>query len=157
MASRNAPKDLGKGAAGVAALGAAATAGKVLLDKRSARREEHERAFRLRRDETVADGVRRAARGQLDLALDNLRSDRDRETAVPEARKALKRVRTLLRLALREHEEAFYRRENEAFRDIARSLGAARDSQVMVETLDAVGERYGKEMPRSGTEALASA
>jgi CHAD domain-containing protein len=130
-----------------AALGGAAAAGKALLARRTGRREQRERAFRLRRDETVPDGIRRVARGQADVALDNLRDDSDRGTAVHEARKATKRLRTLLRLSVRDHDEARYRRENETFRDIARGLAVARDSQVMVETLDELGDRSGAEMP----------
>src|SRR5262245_32850741 len=56
-------------AAGAVALGGAAAAGKAVVDRRRARQEERERAFRLRRDETVPDGIRRVARGQVDVAL----------------------------------------------------------------------------------------
>jgi hypothetical protein len=85
------------GAAGAAALGAAAVAGKALVDRRSARRDQQaKRAFRLTADETVPDGVRRVARGQIEAAIEFLSGNGDREAAVHETRKSLKRVRTLL-------------------------------------------------------------
>lgn len=88
-----------KGAAGAAAIGAAAAAGKALIALRSARHgREARRAYRLGPDETVPDGIRRMARGQLETAIELLGGNGDREAAVHETRTALKRVRTLLRL-----------------------------------------------------------
>ena len=143
------------GAAGLAAVGAAAAAGKSLLDRR--RREERAgRAFGLRTDETVPDGVRRIARGQIDIALDALRGGRDREAGVHEARKALKRLRTLLRLVRGDLDPATYRHELHTFRDIGRRLAVARDSQVAVETLDAVTDRFAAELPDRAIEPLRS-
>lgn len=141
------------GAAGVAAAGVATAAGKALIDRR--RREQRAgRAFALRGDETVPDGVRRIARGQIDIALDALRGDRDRETGVHEARKALKRLRTVLRLIRGDLDPATYRHELETFRDIGRRLAVARDSQVAVETLEAVAERFSEELPNEVVEPL---
>jgi CHAD domain-containing protein len=142
------------GAAGLAAAGAAAAAGKALLERR--RREERTgREFRLHPDETVPDGVRRIARSQIDIALDALAGDqRDREAAVHEARKALKRLRTLLRLVRGDLDPGTYRDELDTFRDIGRELAVARDSQVAVETLEAVAERFSDELRNEDIEPL---
>jgi hypothetical protein len=147
---------LQKGAAGAAALGAAAAAaGKVLADRRSAR-QGRERAYRFYPEETVPDGVRRMARGQLEAATELLSEGGDREAAVHETRKALKRVRTLLRLARGGLDTHTYRSENDRLRHSARRLAVARDSQVMVETLEAVSERFSRELPLDHIEDLRS-
>jgi hypothetical protein len=61
--------------------------------------------------------VRRIARGQLDMSIERLEGDTDEDlaTAVHETR---------------------------AFRDAGRRLAGARDSQVLLETLDALTDRY---------------
>jgi CHAD domain-containing protein len=134
-------------------VGAAAAAGKSLLDRR--RREERAaRAFGLRTDETVPDGIRRIARGQIDIALDALRGGGDREAAVHEARKALKRLRTVLRLIRGDLDPRTYRHELTTFRDIGRGLAVARDSQVALETLDAVAQRFANELPGEALKPL---
>ena len=143
------------GAAGVAAIGAAAAAGKSLLDRRD-REQRAARAFALRTDETVPDGVRRIARGQIDIALDALGGHGDREAAVHEARKALKRLRTLLRLIRGDLDPHLYRHELHTFREIGRGLAIARDSQVAVETLDAVMERFSGELRDVDVDPLRS-
>jgi len=96
------------------------------------------RGYRLRRGETVPDGVARIARGRLDHALDELRgvTDSSSEAAVHEARKDMKKLRALLRLARDELGDDVYRRENECFRDAARRLSGVRDADVMLATLD---------------------
>ena len=123
------------GAAGVAAIGAAAAAGKSMLDRRD-REQRAARAFALRTDETVPDGVRRIARGQIDIALDGLGGHGDREAAVHDARKALKRLRTLLRLVRDDLDPHLYRHE--------------------LETLDAVMERFSGELRDVDVDPLRS-
>jgi CHAD domain-containing protein len=97
----------------------------------------------------VPDAVRRIARGQLDLSIERLEGDTDENlgTAVHETRKSLKRLRATVRLARDEIGDDVYRRENAAFRDAGRRLGGARDSQVLLETLDALTDRFPEEAP----------
>jgi CHAD domain-containing protein len=110
---------------------------------------QEQRRFRLREGERVPDGVRRIARGQHDMSIERLAGDTDEDlgTAVHETRKSLKRLRATVRLARDELGEQAYRRENVAFRDAGRRLGGARDSQVLLETLDALSGRYPDEAP----------
>ena len=93
-----------------------------------------ERKYRLHDREAAAEGVRRVARGQLDLATEALEdgSAQNRDEAVHEARKALKRLRALVRVARDELGDDVYRRENVAFRDAGRKLAGSRDAAVVI-------------------------
>jgi CHAD domain-containing protein len=103
---------------------------------------DHQRRFRLGDGERASGGVRRIARGQRDMSIERRE---DLGTAVHETRKSLKRLRATVRLARDELGDEVYRRENVAFRDAGRRLGGARDSQVLLETLDALADRYPNE------------
>ena len=98
------------------------------------------RAYRLKPNESLPEGLARAARGRIDHAIDELRgkTDSTAEEAVHEARKDLKKLRALLRLARGELGESSFARENMVFRDAGRELAAARDSDVMLDTLKAL-------------------
>ena len=81
------------------------------------------------------------ALGQLDLAIELLSTARNGgpdEDAVHETRKALKRLRALVRLLEPELGAQAFARENAALRDAGRRLAGARDAEVMVGTLDAL-------------------
>ena len=123
--------------AAAAVVGAAAIAGKLVWDRRVDAEREAERAFRLYQDETIPDGIRRVARGQLDQAHTELGQSPKRKlaAAVHDTRKSLKRLRTTVRLARGGIGEEIHRRENAAFRDTGRRLSGVRDASVMVETL----------------------
>jgi CHAD domain-containing protein len=95
------------------------------------------RAYRLREGESLPDGIARIARGRIDHALDELRGKTDStpEEAIHEARKDMKKLRALLRLTRGELGESTFARENASFRDAARELAGARDTDVMLATL----------------------
>ena len=117
-----------------------------------------DRAYRLRTDEHVPDGMRRIARGQLLDAHDELSgaARHDLATAVHETRKRLKRVRACVRLARDAIGDETYRHENASLRDAGRRIAAQRDAQVRLDTLDALTKRFADELPRSTTAALRS-
>jgi CHAD domain-containing protein len=117
------------------------------------------RAFRLKEGEPVPDGVRRIARGRIDHALDELmgKSDSSPEEAVHEARKDMKKLRALLRLARDELGEKTYRHENDAFRDAARELAGVRDADVMLATLGTLEKSYPEEFPAGAAGGLRQA
>ncbi len=71
------------------------------------------------------------------------------ERTVHETRKALKRLRALLRLLRDELGGKRYARENAALRDCARRLAGARDAEVMVGTLKNLVERHPKQLAHS--------
>ena len=115
------------------------------------------RKFRLRADETVAAGLRRAAAGQLADSSDTLAGATDRaelEEAVHATRKSIKRVRATLRLARGALGEEAYARESDALRAIAQPLSNARDARVLIDTLSALEQRFPEELPRGATERL---
>jgi CHAD domain-containing protein len=81
----------------------------------------------------------RIARGRIDDAAEQLSGHaRDRAAAVHEARKDLKKLRSLLRLARPALGSKLYRRENGRFRDLGRALSDARDAEVKLQTLGAL-------------------
>jgi excisionase family DNA binding protein len=100
-------------------------------------------AYRLEANENISTGIQRVMRERIHEVLDDLtQPGKDRDKGVHNARKNFKRLRAALRLIRGEVGEAFYRRENIRFRDAARQLASARDSWVMVETLDKVVADY---------------
>ena len=76
--------------------------------------------FRLGIGEPVALGVRRIVIEQVDRCTDLLRHEPDLDRCVHELRKALKRVRAVLRLMRGELGRFRYRQENVVIRDTAR-------------------------------------
>ena len=94
-------------------------------------------AYRLKLSEPLPNEIARVARGRIDHALDELRGKTDStpEEAVHEARKDMKKLRALLRLARGELGKDTFARENACFRDAARELAGTRDSDVMLDTL----------------------
>lgn len=163
MAPRTTPA-VPTAAGALVAAGGAAVAVKRARDRSTRRAAEtkRSRAYRLHPDEEAADGIRRIARGQLDLARDQLDGEAggDLETAVHEGRKALKRLRALVRISRDALGDEAYRRENSTFRDTGRRLTDARDAAVMVQALDALAARYRDELDDDAfaglREALAS-
>jgi CHAD domain-containing protein len=122
-------------------------------------REGPSRAYRLKRKEDVADGIRRMALGRADSAIDNLlgQATPDPEAAIHEARKDLKKLRSLLRLARGALGEESYRAENVRFRDAGRLLSGIRDAQVRHQTLLSLSEHYHGELDERTKAALTQA
>lgn len=87
--------------------------------------------YRLAKDEPLGRGLRRIAGEQLDAAVADLETCRpDPQEAVHDARKRLKKVRAVLRLARGEVDQAFYTLENARFRDVGRALAPFRDAHA---------------------------
>ena len=107
-------------------------------------------AYRLGDGERADQGVRRCATEQLDRAIAELTEGvkRDPVEAVHDARKALKKERSLLRLARGGIGPRIRRRENAALRDAGRRLSATRDADVMVQALDDLANRYAGQLPK---------
>jgi CHAD domain-containing protein len=117
---------------------------------------EPDRAYRLRGDEPIPDGIRRIARGRLLDAQQDLTSppSGDAGKAIHATRKHVKRLRALVRLARGAISEDAYAQENAAFREAGRGLAAARDAQVRLQTLDMLTERAGDALPKRSTAPL---
>jgi CHAD domain-containing protein len=112
--------------------------------------------YRLPADERVRDGLRRCAREQLDRAIDELtnRVRHDPVEAVHDARKALKKARSLLRLGRGTLAPAGRRRENGALRHAGRLLSSARDAEVMLDAVDDLADRYAGRVPQATFGAI---
>ena len=105
--------------------------------------------YRLEPGESAKQGVSRVAEGEIDLTIGLLQAAPNGDggaEAVHEARKALKRLRALVRVTRPSFDERLYRRENVAFRDAGRELSDARDAQVLLDTLDALREQFADEL-----------
>jgi CHAD domain-containing protein len=139
--------------AGTAAV-AAAAAVKAGVDARTRRRTRRERRFRLGASEPADEGLRRIARGQLEIAEEGLERGDKAGDGIHAARKALKRTRTLLRLARDELGNGAYREQNARLREAGRRLSGARDAQVMLDMLDALDKRHGDELPDGALDRL---
>lgn len=99
------------------------------------------RVYRLKQDEPAAAGLRRIAAGRAAKAAGELRRaarGQSVEDSVHDARKDLKKLRSVLRLGRDELGEEVYRRESRLYRDAGRALSATRDAQVKTDTLEAL-------------------
>jgi CHAD domain-containing protein len=74
--------------------------------------------------------------------------------AVHDARKEVKKARALLRLVRPGFDRRTYRRENRTLRDASRTVAHVRDADVMVETIDALHERFAGQLPAHAFTAL---
>ncbi len=106
------------------------------------------RRFGLLPGETPANGYRRIALAQLDIAIEHLQgaSRPAPEEAVHETRKAIKRARALMRLLEGELGVKRADRERALLGDAAARLAGARDAEVMVSALDALVKRHPRKL-----------
>ena len=109
-------------------------------------------SYKLVQRESVGDGLRRIAIEQIESSLKEINaSDPSRPETVHKFRRRCKKVRALIRLFRGELErDDTFRRENEALRDTAKSLGHVRDADVMIKTYDRLMAAYGSELYRPG-------
>jgi hypothetical protein len=148
--------------AATAAVGVGVALARAGRDRRTSRAQlARERQFAMLPAEGLAGGLKRIALGQLDLAIEMLVTEDGQslsESAVHEARKALKRLRALIRLLEDELGEQVFARENAVLREAGRRLSAARDAEVMVATLEDLMRRHpGKLAHRRGVVRLHAA
>jgi len=113
-------------------------------------------AYRFRVDEPVHEAFARTQQEQLQDAETSLTHDLEADPveAIHSARKAIKKERSLLRLVRGSLDPAARRHENAALRDAAGGLSGARDTAVMVETLDALAAHYVGQVPHHAFAAL---
>ena len=106
--------------------------------------------YHLRPGERVPAGVKRIAREEIESAVRHLsgKGEADRDEAIHEARKNVKKVRGVLRLMRPELGE-IYGRENPFFRDVGLRLSQFRDGGAMIEAFDGLREKYRGELGRS--------
>jgi CHAD domain-containing protein len=145
--------------AATVAVGVGVALARAERERRTSRgRRARDGHFGLLEGERLGPGLQRIALGQLDIAIEMLEATDGRlspERRVHEARKALKRLRALLRLVQDELGEATYEREHELLRRAAVGLAKARDAEVLLATLDGLIERKPKRLgARRGVQRL---
>jgi CHAD domain-containing protein len=94
-------------------------------------------AFKFEIQETLLKAIPRVARERIDRVIESL-SEKPQPSAesIHEARKNLKSLRALLRLARGSIDEEIRVRENLFFRDAGRSLSTIREPQALLEALE---------------------
>lgn len=98
-------------------------------------------AYRFKFRKNLEQEVRRIARQQHERASAELIDpELDTAKAVHQARKRLKKLRSLLRLVRPALDRKVYKRWNHRFRDLGRSLANIRDADVLLQTLDELEE-----------------
>lgn len=107
----------------------------------------------------VPDAVRDVTLERLDRVVGELAGERspDVATAVHEARKDLKRLRSLVRLLRPGLPKDVYRREADALREVSRGLGARREADALVETVDVLRDPAAGRVPATTLDALRDA
>lgn len=96
-------------------------------------------AFRFKRKETIADGFARIVREQVARAATALESAS--EEGVHDARRAIKRLRGILRLFRKALGETAFEHANRSLREVAHSLSAMRDAQVELDAFNRIAAR----------------
>lgn len=138
-------------AAGVAAAGAAGAAAAAGIGLRRFRGSDEASfdsdAYRLLAGEPVGNGMKRILMAQVDDAIAQLRGEAGTDPAeeIHEARKDVKKIRSALRLVRDAVGDEVWRRENDHYREAARTLSSFRDAEILVEALDGLAERFGPE------------
>jgi len=101
-------------------------------------------SLQLQLEESLRKSLRRIVRSQMDAVLEELTATHkgSRDEAVHEARKALKKIRAILRLVRPVIGDKAYRRENTCFRDAGRPLTEVRDARILIATLDKLVEHF---------------
>ena len=108
--------------------------------------------YRFKLHEPVDDAVRRIFSEQVARACHELSSDEElAPVAIHDSRKAIKRLRALLRLARPALGTVKFQTHNESLRDIAAALSQARDDDVITETIDKLETHFGSD----GVQVLA--
>jgi CHAD domain-containing protein len=93
-------------------------------------------SYELKRDEKLAEGLRRVCRKQVGLALAFACGEKETDDSpVHETRKHLKKARAALRLVKKEIGRGLYQRQNHCLRDVGRLISEVRDAEVRLQTV----------------------
>jgi CHAD domain-containing protein len=92
--------------------------------------------YEMQRGLSLAENYQAISYAQIDLAIKGLTTEENVEEGIYTARKCMKRLRGLLRLYKRLLTSEDFKRLNETYRDVGRSLSDLRDAWVRVELLD---------------------
>ena len=114
--------------------------------------------YRLDWDRPLDDDIRAVAAARLEHAADGLGdASSDRGAAIHGARKDIKKTRALLRLARPGLRTRSTGARTTRCATTGRSLSAARDAQVLLETLDGLRDRAAGQVPEPAFDAVRAA
>lgn len=101
-------------------------------------------SYHFQSDETIATGIQRIAKEELDSAISGLKNQTEDQPpeVVHDVRKRLKKLRAVLRLVRDEIGKETYKQENICFRDAGRKLSTVRDAQVLIETVESLEKHF---------------
>jgi CHAD domain-containing protein len=105
-------------------------------------------SFKLKAGKGLGKELRRVVVEDIDEALESL-AHPARQGAVHDARKRVKRIRAVLRLASGALGKRAFARENQAFREIGGKLSPMRDAEVLMQAFDGIKGELMKSSPRS--------
>jgi CHAD domain-containing protein len=114
--------------------------------------------YRLKASESVPAGIKRIVVEELDSATEQLSRNghKNRDEAIHEARKSVKKIRGALRLVQPEL-GATYRKENRRLRDLGRKLSELRDSAAIIETFDNVIKKHEESLQKNTLSSIRQA
>ncbi|MGA2590057.1 MAG: CHAD domain-containing protein [Bryobacteraceae bacterium] len=106
-------------------------------------------AYRLKSGEPVPAGIQRVVLEEIASAAGQLsgKPKTGRDERIHEARKSVKKIRGVLRM-MRPELGDIYRTESTRMRDVGRKLSQFRDAGAIIETFDALREKYRGELGR---------
>lgn len=112
-------------------------------------------AYRFQAGEAVPQAVGRIVSGEIDSAVGGLASPSpsQRDGAIHETRKSLKKIRGLLRL-LRPRLGSTFRQENKRLRRIGRNLSPLRDAAALLELVEHLLQEHPAALPAKSAAAL---
>jgi len=109
--------------------------------------------YKFKRSESVPEGIKRIVTEEIDSAVHELARGKNRDEAVHEARKSLKKIRGALRLVQPELGRT-YREENAQLGDIGRKLSEIRDATAIIEVFDGLLDRFRGDVHRSALTSI---
>ena len=116
-------------------------------------------SFRFKHKESVSKGLRRIYTTELQSAASGLlppEADKDRDTAIHEARKSVKKARSVLRL-VQPQLDGEYKKANTQLRGVGRKLSEFRDAGAALETVQALEQEYPEELGKARLTAIKAA
>jgi CHAD domain-containing protein len=112
-------------------------------------------AYRLKKGETVPEGIRRIVHEEVDSALKELShsNGKKRDEGIHEARKSIKKIRGAMRLVRPELGRA-YKSENARLQSVGRKLSEIRDATAIIEVFDGLMEKHKDGLQKSASSAI---
>ena len=112
-------------------------------------------AFRLKRNASIANEIRRIVLRQLEVAISELRvvGDPESDEAIHDARRRVKKIRAIIRLVQPVLDKTYHTVDRD-LRDVSRLLAPVADGQGIITTLNELAHRYRKSLSRRAVTSL---